>query len=364
MDEYFTNGERLAKELGNRGPLEFDSDGGLAAHIRNAYSTNGFYVFEGALQPGEILEVRREFLEILDRAPVEAGSDVDPNGRAAIDQHLDGSLFRFAKPLSDPYGATEHTEGRYPVKMHEPLAPQGAPEQVVLMVAGILQLMDSTLSLYGHPQLLAVAAAINGPDFTPFTEVIWVKQPGLGAAVSWHQDGTTHWQNPDLDEGTHGFNFMVNLYATNTQNSLWIVPGSHRHGRADLKQLLVDNDGSDRLAGAVPLLCQPGDVAICSRQVVHGSFANVSDEMRATFVFGFHRRESVAGVKGWGGTVYDDAYIQQRSEVIALGQAVRRKKFPDEPKYAYTPMRNVSIDTGQATRERVLKNYHLRNIGI
>jgi hypothetical protein len=33
----------------------------------------------------------------------------------------------------------------------------------------------------------------------------FVKQPGLGGSVAWHQDGVTHWNSSDLDEGTHGF---------------------------------------------------------------------------------------------------------------------------------------------------------------
>ncbi|GIS65994.1 MAG: hypothetical protein CM1200mP4_3420 [Rhodospirillaceae bacterium] len=31
----------------------------------------------------------------------------------------------------------------------------------------------------------------------------------------WHQDGQTHWKKPDLDEYTHGFNFMAQLYGCN-----------------------------------------------------------------------------------------------------------------------------------------------------
>ena len=41
-----------------------------------------------------------------------------------------------------------------------------------------------------------------------------VVKPAHGAAVSWHQDGVTHWEHPDLDSGTHGFNFMAQLYPT------------------------------------------------------------------------------------------------------------------------------------------------------
>ena len=64
-------------------------------------------------------------------------------------------------------GATDVAGGRYPVKMTEFEAPRDAPEQVVLQISGSLQMMDANLTLYGHPGLLRVAEAINGPDFVP-----------------------------------------------------------------------------------------------------------------------------------------------------------------------------------------------------
>ena len=40
-------------------------------------------------------------------------------------------------------------------------------------------------ALYGHTELLAVAQSINGIDFVPFNDAIFVKQPGLGGSVAW-----------------------------------------------------------------------------------------------------------------------------------------------------------------------------------
>src|SRR3712207_8288336 len=45
----------------------------------------------------------------------------------------------------------------------------------------------------------------HGDDFVPFNEALFIKEPGLGASVAWHRDGTTHWDAPDWDEGMHGF---------------------------------------------------------------------------------------------------------------------------------------------------------------
>ena len=77
---------------------------------------------------------------------------------------------------------------------------------------------------YAHPGLLKLAEAINGSDFTPFHEGLFIKYAGLGAAVSWHQDGDTHWDSPDFDENSHGFNFMGQVYGSTAVNGVWVVP--------------------------------------------------------------------------------------------------------------------------------------------
>ena len=202
------------------------------------------------------------------------------------------------RPLSDPIGGTTGNNGRHPAKMIEPTVPKDAPEWVLQVVGGSLQFSDAALRLYAHPDLLHVAEAFNGPDFSPFNEVIWIKHPRLGGSVAWHQDGTTHWETPKFHQGSHGFNFMAQLYGCDAANGLWVVPGSHL-AQADIKGW-CEAAGSDRLPDAVPLLCAPGDVAITNRQAVHGSFANTSNACRVTLNFGFHPRASVVGARGNG----------------------------------------------------------------
>ena len=57
-------------------------------------------------------------------------------------------------------------------------------------VGGSLQFSDAALRMYAHPDLLRVAEAFNGPDFSPFNEVIWIKHPRLGGSVA-HARGTS-----------------------------------------------------------------------------------------------------------------------------------------------------------------------------
>ncbi len=362
VDTYFVDGERRAHTLGNRGPLRFDADGALAQDIVDAYDDVGFYVFEGVIGPAELADLVDDYRDMHARAPTSGAAARD---MTVLGRETDGPGFHFAKPLSDPLGGTAAFDGRHAARMAELEPPPDAPEEVLYFVSGGLQVMDSFLRLSGHPRLLAVAEAIYGPDFAPFSDAIWIKEPGLGSAVAWHQDGTTHWDNPDWDPHIHGLNFMAQLHGTSPVNALWVVPGSHKAGKIDIKAL-VDGNGSDRLPDAVPMLCRPGDVAVCNRQALHGSFPNTSANKRVSLVFGAHRRTSVLGIEGWTHGLYDEARVQQRSRVIALAIDARRQRFPDETPYVYRPLtgREDANTWGPDTRESVLRNYNMNDLRI
>jgi hypothetical protein len=270
--------------------------------------------------------------------------------------------------LGDPFGGTTLANGRHPVKMFEPQAAADAPKEVVYLILGSLQFSEAALRVYGHPQLLAVAAAINGPDFTPFNEALFIKEPGRGASVAWHQDGTTHWNSPDWDQGVHGFNFMAQLYGCTAANGVWVVPGSHKLGKIDIAAL-VAKAGSERLPDAVPIIAKPGDVAITNRQALHGSFANTSRDWRVTVNFGFHRRKSVLGVTAGGvhnaAATYDADRIRERARLIGYAIDARRRRFPNEIPYVYKP----HAETGETYRwddvaKTAIKDYNLLDLSI
>jgi hypothetical protein len=234
MRAYLAEGERRAYSLGNRGPIRYTTDGKIHPDILDAYWRCGFYVFENVLQPDELADIEAGIKDILDRLPAHKGSPTDKHGRPALGANLKGRNLYWSKPLGDPFGGTKLANGRHPVKMIEPTAAAGAPDDIVYLILGSLQFSEAVLRVYGHPGLLSVAAAVNGEDFVPFNEALFIKEPGLGASVAWHQDGVTHWDSPELDGGTHGFNFMGQLYGCTPANGVWVVPGSHTRGKADI----------------------------------------------------------------------------------------------------------------------------------
>ncbi|MXY58568.1 MAG: phytanoyl-CoA dioxygenase family protein [Gammaproteobacteria bacterium] len=370
MADYIREGERRAEQISNRGPIRFSKGYALAEEILSAYWEHGFYVFENVIDEREIVELRADMARMLERAPVRRGAEVDAAGRPALGIGFKRPAFTFIRPLSDPVGGTSQLGGRHPSKMVEPDPGESAPEEVLHMAYGMCQHMESGLRLYGHPKLLAIAENINGPDFTPFNDAIFIKQPGLGGSVAWHQDGITHWKSPNWNEGIHGFNFQVQLYPTTPGNCLWVMPGTHKKGRLDIKALVEKNGGSERLPGAVPLVCKPGDVTMVNRQTLHCSFANTSPDLRVSLTFGFHRRTSVLGAKGGLGTeetvVYDEQRIFDRSAVIAVGIDARRQRFRDEEPYRYQPFAGLEGDYrwSPETYERVIRDYNTKDLGI
>jgi len=369
MADYIETGRARALALGNRGPLRLTREGKLHPEILEAYRATGFYVLEGVIGEPELGELRAGIQEMLERAPVEPGAGVDAQGRTALGHDIKRNTYLWVRPLADPVGGTAANGGRHPAKMAEPAPASGAPEKVIYMMFNMCEATDPGLRVYGHPGLLAVAEAINGPDFVPYNDAIFVKQPGLGASVAWHQDGLTHWDSPRWDEGIHGFNFQVQLYRCTPANCLWVVPGTHKRGRIDIKSLVDQNGGSDRLPDAVPLFCEAGGVTVVNRQALHCSFANTSPDLRVSLTFGFHRRSSVQGQRGvlvaGADEVYDDARIFERSSVIALAIDARAQHFPEERRFVYQPFAGLEDEYrwSEAARPR-LHDYSQLDLGI
>ncbi len=368
MREFLLAGHERAMELDNRGPIAFDDQGNLEPHILAAYRKYGFYVFTGVLNADELKDIDDDLTSMKMSFPAGPGEKLTADGAPALGADCTAPNLVWSKPLGDPLGGSALANGRHQVKLHEPKAAANAPEWAPFILLGSLQFSEACLRVYGHPQLLEVAEAINGKDFAPFNETLFIKEPGIGAAVSWHQDGTTHWDSEAFDEDIHGFNFMAQLYGSTAVNGVWVLPGSHKVGKVDIKKL-VEESGSERIKGTVPLVCDAGDVIMCNRQLVHGSFANTGFEPRITVNMGFHRRSSVLDVMGAGthneAQVFDDTLISKRSEVIGYGIDARRQRFPDETPYKYQPFLEKGLSyTWNSDAKASLRDYNAMDLSI
>ena len=161
---------------------------------------------------------------------------------------------------------------------------------------------------------------------------------------------------------------MAQVYGSTAVNGVWVVPGTHKVGKIDIKKIVAET-GSERIDGAVPIVCNPGDVVICNRQLLHGSFPNCGFEPRVTVNFGFHKRSSVIGTQGGGihseAQVFDDEIIERRSRSIGYAIEARKQKYPNEEAYKYYPFEQSgkSFVWNDNSRED-LKDYNLEDLSI
>ena len=348
--------------------MKFLANGDLYPDIRSSVDEYGFYVLKNVIGSDELGDIEKDVFDILERLPTTKGSSVDKQGRPALGVDCKGASLFWSRPLGDPFGGTDRAAGRHPVKMVEPQPTAGSPDQTVYLILGALQHSEALLRLYAHPDLLKLAASLNGEDFVPFNEGMFIKQPGLGASVAWHQDGVTHWDNPEWDSSIHGYTFHAQLYGCTAANAVWAVPGSHRLGKIDISDWVADN-GSERLPDAVPYICDPGDVVIHNRQLVHGSFANTSPDWRVSFTLGYHRRSSVLDVCSGGvhnaTAVYDEARIRERSRMIGYGIDARRQRFTNEAPYVYKPFLKSGEHLQWSTNAKeAIHDYNLLDLSI
>ena len=369
MQAYLREGERRAFALGNRGPIRFDANGKLAQDILDAYWRNGFYIFEGVLKPDELADIEADVKIHSRPAAGRARGAVDKHGRPALADGCKAPTLFWSKPLGDPFGGTTMANGRHQVKMFEPEAAADAPKEVVYLILGTLQFSEACLRVYGHPGLLAVAASINGDDFVPFNEALFIKEPGrallspgtrTASRIGTRRTGTrartasTSWASSTAARPpmASGWCRARTSSARSTSRNGWRRPAS------------------ERLPEAVPIVCKPGDVAITNRQSLHGSFANTSKDWRVTVNMGFHRRRSVLGVRPAACTTprrsTTTPRIAERARMIGYAIDARRQRFPARRRSSTSRMPSLDLrwdDTRPTSRTTTCSTSAFRGDG-
>ena len=154
VKKYLINGQAKALALPNRSPLKFTENGDIHPDILSAYSEYGFYIFEGALSEEELEDIKADLQEIRDNFPSHMGAETDKQGRPALGADNKAMTLQWARPLSDPLGGTQISNGRHQVKLFEPKASTDAPPAVPVYLSGSLQFSPACLRAYAHPCLL------------------------------------------------------------------------------------------------------------------------------------------------------------------------------------------------------------------
>jgi ectoine hydroxylase-related dioxygenase (phytanoyl-CoA dioxygenase family) len=198
---------------------------GSADAIRRDYARTGFVVFRNVLDPGLIADTSRHVDWLLDRHP---------------DLRADELGHELAR--DDPFW----------------------------------------YRLVSDPRLVDIAEIFIGSDVALFASHYICKEPRIGRAVPWHQDGG-YWPLEPME--------VVSLWLAVTESTrangcLKLVPGSHTTrlmemvptNRDEVLPLEVPVAVDEREAVALELA--PGDVSVHHPNIVHGSDANTSTSWR------------------------------------------------------------------------------------
>lgn len=158
--------------------------------------------------------------------------------------------------------------------------------------AGILRLKPHLaftwmFDLIRHPAVLDRMETLIGPDILCVGSIVWIKDPGDGMFVSWHQDNVYTGFEPE----TAHLSWLAITPSTPASGCVRFIPGSHtwppqlHEETFDAKNLLSRGQSLRQIdAGqAVDAVLQPGEFSIHHECTVHGSAPNTSSQRRIGF---------------------------------------------------------------------------------
>ncbi|MDH3665019.1 MAG: phytanoyl-CoA dioxygenase family protein [Alphaproteobacteria bacterium] len=142
--------------------------------------------------------------------------------------------------------------------------------------------------LIRHPKILDAVEGVIGPNILCWSANFFTKEAKTTNFISWHQD-LTYW---GLDPADIVTAWVALSPATVESGCMRFVPGSHKMeivphrdtfaednmlSRGQEVQVEVDEDE------AVDIVLQPGEMSLHHVKLIHGSFANHSDDRRIGF---------------------------------------------------------------------------------
>ncbi|MCC7045859.1 MAG: phytanoyl-CoA dioxygenase family protein [Alphaproteobacteria bacterium] len=133
-----------------------------------------------------------------------------------------------------------------------------------------------------HPRILEAVADLLGPDLLLTDSIFRIKDPGSAVNYGWHQDAARITVEP-----CPVIVYVAFSPATAENGCLSVIPGTHQAvqpfdlvsnpGQPNRRVARVRDPAVER---AVGLELEPGEIAIFSANVVHGSPANRSQARR------------------------------------------------------------------------------------
>jgi ectoine hydroxylase-related dioxygenase (phytanoyl-CoA dioxygenase family) len=177
----------------------------------------------------------------------------------------------------------------------------GAPEVRMAQWPSYHQPALNTVRL--DRRFVDVLAPLIGEDLKQIINQIHWKAPGGRGEFAWHQD--SRFREPAEAYRSLGTSYVQTGLAidphTPASGCMRFIPGSHLQGDLNLDrstEVLGTSLNDDMLVSAglspsnvVELVLEPGDLALWSPYLVHGSGTNSSDHRRRLYINGYVRAE-------------------------------------------------------------------------
>jgi len=160
--------------------------------------------------------------------------------------------------------------------------------QAINKIGHALHDLDPVFERFSYQPLLATLTKQLGlSDPLLLQSMLIFKQPSIGGEVTWHQDGTFLFTEP---QSVIGFWFALED-ATLENGCLWILPGQHDRG---LRSRFMRQDGSLQMVDypdardfdeskAVPLEVPAGTLVVLHGSLPHYSAPNLSQKSRYAY---------------------------------------------------------------------------------
>jgi ectoine hydroxylase-related dioxygenase (phytanoyl-CoA dioxygenase family) len=232
------------------------------AHAQETYDRDGYAVVRGFFSPDEIARLSTAIEEVYDEGVA--------HGRSF--RH--GNLF---------YNVGD--------------GPDGKP--ITRMAQWPSYHNDALDAARRDPRFVDLLGPLIGGDLKQIINQLHWKVPGAAGDFAWHQD--SRFRRPTEAYRNLGTSYIQTGLAidphTRTSGAMRFIPGSHRMGDIDLDTdtIVLGSSMSDAVleaaglsaSDAIDLELAPGDLAMWSPYLVHGSGANSSDHRRRLYINGY-----------------------------------------------------------------------------
>jgi len=153
------------------------------------------------------------------------------------------------------------------------------------------------------PRVLDCVESVLGPDFFLWGSQFFVKDPGDGTEVPWHQDAQ-YWPLTPQNSCT----VFLALWDCDRENAcMQVVPGTHHgpilrhHASREENHTLNQeiDEGEFDAADAVYLELRAGEISLHDDAIVHGSGPNHSDRQRVGLTWRFSTPDVKCDLAVW-----------------------------------------------------------------